>query len=85
MFNSTMTLSSNVNYLHRSIGFQLRNLWRIRQFMNTRSRLQPPRSSVTHHFSLRKLQWTFYYIIRPRTQKIATPTESARSILAVGR
>ena len=34
MFNSTMTLSSHVNYLRRSVNFQLRNLWRIRQFID---------------------------------------------------
>ena len=34
MFNSTMTLSSHVNHLPRSINFQLRNLWHIRQFID---------------------------------------------------
>ncbi|XP_072018424.1 uncharacterized protein [Amphiura filiformis] len=34
MFNPTMTLSSHVNFLRRSINFQLRNLWRIRQFID---------------------------------------------------
>ncbi|XP_072022312.1 uncharacterized protein [Amphiura filiformis] len=29
-----MTLSSHVNFLRRSINFQLRNLWRIRQFID---------------------------------------------------
>ena len=37
MFNSTMTLSSHVIYLRRSINFQLRNLWRIHQFIDQNS------------------------------------------------
>ena len=34
MFNSTMSLSSHVNLLRRSINFQVRNLWRIRRFID---------------------------------------------------
>ena len=34
MVNSSMTLSSHVNYLRRSINFQIRNLWRIRRFVD---------------------------------------------------
>ena len=51
MFNCTVSLSSYVDQLRKTVSFQLKNLWHIRQFINKDSCHHAVRSSHLYHLA----------------------------------
>ena len=84
MFNSTMTPSSHVNYLRRSINFQLRSLWRIRQFIDQDSCHHTVRALITSRFDYCNGFFTTLSA-RELTRLHRLQNNAVRLIFAVGR
>ena len=79
-----MTLSSHVNYLRRSMNFQLRNLWRIRQFIDQDSYHHTVRALITSRvYYCNGLFTTLFAKELTRLQRLQN--NAARLIFAVGR
>ena len=82
MFDSTMTLSSHVNYLRRSINFQLRNLWRVHQFIDQDSCHHAVRALITYYY----YNGLFTTLSTKELTRLQQPqNNAARLVFAIGR
>ena len=79
-----MTLSSHVNYLRRSINFQLRSLWRIRQFIDQDSCHYAVRALITSRLDYSNGLFTTLSA-KELTRLQRLQNNAARLIFAVGR
>ena len=83
-FNSTMSFSNHVNHLRQTINFQIRNLWRIRRFIDIDTSHHVARALITSRLDYCNALFT-HLSSKDTTRLQRLQNSAARAVFAVGR
>ena len=83
-FNSTMSFSNHVNHLRQTINFQIRNLWRIRRFIDIDTSHHVARALITSRLDYCNALFT-HLSSKDTTRLQRLQNSAVRAVFAVGR